>query len=359
MINFDNWLSRMAALVLAGWVAALPGLAQAQSIDPFENGWILDPSASELRVMSVKKGNIAETSRFDTLTGLIAPDGRAQVRVLLDSVDTKIDLRNVRMRFLFFETFNFPEASIDVALDSAVLTDLHNVRRKVVPVTYRLNLRDVTSEASANVAVTLISNDRVTVTSTTPIAIQLSDFNLMEGRNKLQEAANVDITPLGIVSFEFVFDRASPGTPPDPELLTVAAAAPASAALETKGTFDRDACIGRFDILSRTGNITFRTASARLSSQSFALLDNIHDIVNRCPDLRIEISGHTDSDGSNQANQQLSERRAGAVAAYLQDKGVAAARIEVVGYGESKPLVPNSNRENKARNRRIEFTVLN
>lgn len=330
--------------------------AQAQTVDPFENGWVLDAAASELRFMSVKKGNLAETSKFATLSGLITEDGTAQIRVLLDSVDTKIDLRNVRMRFLFFETFNHPEATITVKLDPAALRDLHVSRRKMVPVTYDLTLHGVSVSREAEIAVTLMSNDRVNVSATTPIALKLADFNLDGGREKLQEAANVTIVPLGIVSFDFVFDRASPGTPPSAATL---AAAPATAALETKGAFDREACVGRFEILSRTGNINFAPASARVSPDSFGLLDNLFDIVNRCPDLNIEIGGHTDSDGSEATNRRLSERRAGAVADYLRSKGIAGGRMLVVGYGEAHPIRPNDTRANKARNRRIEFTVVN
>ena len=232
---------------------SLPQAASAQTIDPFENGWVLDAESSDLRFLSVKKGNLAETSRFVTLSGLITENGQAQIRVLMDSVDTQIDLRNVRMRFLFFETFNHPEATIAVRLDPEVLRDLHQTRRKFVTLDYSLTLHGVTVENTADVAVTLMSNDRVNVSSTTPIALKLADFNLEEGREKLQEAANVVIVPLGIVSFDFVFDRASPGTPPDMAQLA-AAVVPGAAALETPGVMDREACVGRFEILSRERN---------------------------------------------------------------------------------------------------------
>lgn len=339
-------------------VASLSTFAQAQSADPFENGWTLDADASELRFMSVKKGNLAETNRFATISGLITENGKAQVRVLMDSVDTNVDLRNVRMRFLFFETFKFPETTISVQLDPDQLRDLHVTRRKMVELPYTLSLHGVTVEETAEVAVTLMSNDRVNVSATTPIAIKLADFNLETGREKLQEAANVVIVPLGIVSFDFVFDRSSPGTPPDLAQLTNVVA-PGSAALESKGNLDREACVGRFEILSRTGNIYFAAGSARLDNQSKPLLNNLYDIVNRCPDLNIEIGGHTDSDGGEAANQRLSERRAASVGAYLRSKGIPQNRMRVVGYGEEKPLVANSNASNKAKNRRIEFTVLN
>lgn len=328
----------------------------AQSADPFEHGWKLDAEASELQFLSVKKSSIAENSGFATLSGVISPDGVAEVRVQMDSVDTKIDLRNVRMRFLFFETFNYPEAVIAAQLPADSLVDLHQTRHKIIDLPYRLGLHGIEKEGVAQVAITLVDNDRVAVANTTPIAIALTDFNLEEGRAKLEEAAGVDILPFGFVSFGFVFDRAQAGTPPQLELVS---ATPGAAALETKGNLDREACEGRMEILSRTGNIYFNSGSARLTNDSIPLLENLHDIVNRCPDLTIEIGGHTDSDGSDAANRALSERRAQAVNNYLVGQGIAPARLVTVGYGESRPVVSNDTAEGKRRNRRIEFVPVN
>ncbi|MEM6658965.1 MAG: OmpA family protein [Pseudomonadota bacterium] len=341
-------------LAIAGVLMA--NLSMAQSADPFEHGWKLDAEASELQFLSVKKNSIAENSGFATISGVINPDGAAEIRVLMDSVDTKIDLRNVRMRFLFFETFNFPEAIITTQLPPQELIDLHQSRHKIIDLPYTLNLHGVTRERVAQVAITLVDNDRVAVANTTPIAIALPDFNLEEGRGKLQEAAGVDILPFGFVSFGFVFDRAKAGTPPQLEL---ASATPGAAALETKGNLDREACVGRMEILSRTGNIYFNSGSARLSNDSIPLLTNLYDIVDRCPDLRLEIGGHTDSDGSDAANRALSERRARAVNNYLVDRGIASERLITVGYGESQPVVSNDTADGKRRNRRIEFVPVN
>jgi outer membrane protein OmpA-like peptidoglycan-associated protein len=73
----------------------------------------------------------------------------------------------------------------------------------------------------------------------------------------------------------------------------------------------------------------------------------------------IEVGGHTDSDGSNASNQRLSERRAGSVTNYLVSRDISPDRVVSVGYGESRPAFPNDSRENKSRNRRIEFAVVN
>lgn len=335
---------------------ALPaGMASAQSDDPFEHGWNLDGDASELRFLSVKKSKIAETSSFATLSGRITEDGQAQVRVLLDSVDTKVDLRNVRMRFLFFETFRYPEAIITTQLSAEQVTDLHITRRKEIELPYTLTLRGLTVERKTDVAVTLIDNDRVVVSSITPIAYTLEELNLEEGRAKLEEAANVDITPVGVVSFNFVFSRAQAGTPPD---LPEAVLTPAAVALETKGVMSQEECLGRFEILSRTGNIFFASGSTRLDNKSVPLLENLHDIVSRCPSVKLEIAGHTDSIGSDAQNQSISERRAASVVAWLRDKGISRDQLVAVGYGEDRPIVANDTPENRARNRRIEFTAL-
>lgn len=110
------------------------------------------------------------------------------------------------------------------------------------------------------------------------------------------------------------------------------------------------------DVLSRAP-IRFRTASADLSEESLGLLDRLTVVTLRCSHAKIEIGGHTDSDGSPQANAELSRRRAEAVASHMVRAGIAVDRLEPVGYGETKPIAGNDSAENKAKNRRIEFVV--
>ncbi|MEM8703630.1 MAG: OmpA family protein, partial [Pseudomonadota bacterium] len=121
---------------------------------------------------------------------------------------------------------------------------------------------------------------------------------------------------------------------------------------------DDEACEGRFEILSRTDNIYFASGSARLDARSAPLLDSLVDIIVRCPDLNIEVGGHTDSDGGAAGNQRLSERRAAAVEDYIAAQNVSALRITSVGYGETRPVASNDTPDGKRRNRRIEFTVV-
>jgi OOP family OmpA-OmpF porin len=344
-----------AMLIACFAIIGLVGTAHAQA-DPFATGWTLQPEMSNLNFQSVKKQTVVETSNFATLEGSIDAGGATQVKVLLDSVDTKVDLRNVRMRFLFFETFKFPEAIITAQLDSALLADLAQVRRKQVPVMYTMDLHGVTKSFETQVSVTLLGNDLVSVSSGTPISVSVSDFNLNDGLGKLKEAASVQIIPSATVSFDFVFARnnATAQTQTAP-----AAAAPVkSVALEAEGNFDLEACKGRFEILSRTGNIYFSSGSARLEAKSEPLLNALADIVSRCPGLVVEVGGHTDSVGSDATNLRLSRSRAKSVSDFLLASGLNADTIVSKGYGENSPIATNDTKEGRWKNRRIGFKVL-
>lgn len=351
-------LKFLKTMLLAFCVALGIGqIAHAQD-NLFGAGWTLQPDASNLKFQSVKKETKVEISSFAKFSGNIDRSGATKISILLDSVDTKIDLRNVRMRFLFFETFQHPEAVITAQLDSAALVDLPIVRRKTIVLPYTIDLHGVSKSFTSDVVVTLLTDDLVSVATNVPISVAVSDFGLMPGIQKLEEAANVSIIPSATVSFDFLFARN--GSEVGPEIVEpVEEVAPASAALETAGDFDLEACVGRFEILSRTKSIYFKIGSARLETKSAPLLNALADIIDRCPSLLIEVSGHTDSVGSNALNQRLSERRAASVSNYLFAKGIKKDRIISVGYGETRPIAPNDTKRNKWLNRRIEFVVVN
>lgn len=101
--------------------------------------------------------------------------------------------------------------------------------------------------------------------------------------------------------------------------------------------------------------VNFEFDSAKLTADSTATLDEAVKILKRHSDLKVEVAGHTDSQGSEQYNQGLSERRAQAVADYLIAHGANAANITVKGYGESQPVADNNTIEGHAANRRVEL----
>jgi OmpA-OmpF porin, OOP family len=131
-------------------------------------------------------------------------------------------------------------------------------------------------------------------------------------------------------------------------LITVRAAEPQVTDNECQSLFK--------DVLAK-GPILFDRDRSEIKAESFGRLDNLVFVAKRCPDARVNISAHTDSDASVLYNNALSQRRAKAVVDYLTNSGVASGRLTASGFGESQPLVPNTTRDNKAQNRRVEFTV--
>ena len=120
---------------------------------------------------------------------------------------------------------------------------------------------------------------------------------------------------------------------------------------------DATVCQQLFTQLLGKARIRFQAGSATIDPDSTGLLDRLIETAQRCPNANIEIAGHTDADGADEFNQDLSERRAKAVADYLVKAGLAAERFSTVGYGASQPLVGNDTDQGKAQNRRIEFVV--
>lgn len=104
-------------------------------------------------------------------------------------------------------------------------------------------------------------------------------------------------------------------------------------------------------------NIFFDLGKATLKSESNAELDRLVKLMKDVPNLKIEISGHTDNTGSASINESLSQQRAEAVVTYLASKGVAANRMTAKGYGSSKPVAPNTSDEGRQQNRRTEFEI--
>lgn len=107
-----------------------------------------------------------------------------------------------------------------------------------------------------------------------------------------------------------------------------------------------------------TRAIKFDVDKADLKPESITVIKQVFAYLNANEQTHLEIGGHTDSDGSNEHNLTLSQQRADAVKAQLISMGIAANRLNAVGYGESNPLDTKSTSEAKAANRRVEFTIV-
>jgi outer membrane protein OmpA-like peptidoglycan-associated protein/Tol biopolymer transport system component len=114
----------------------------------------------------------------------------------------------------------------------------------------------------------------------------------------------------------------------------------------------------RKDVDIVLNNIFFDSGKAELRPESFAELDKLQKLLSQNNTLKVEISGHTDNVGKDTDNLSLSQKRAAAVVEYLVGKGVNAANIKAIGYGETRPILPNDTDENRQLNRRIEMKIL-
>lgn len=123
------------------------------------------------------------------------------------------------------------------------------------------------------------------------------------------------------------------------------------------GTGVSVARVGNDIILNMPGNVTFATASSDINANFYEVLNSVALVLEEYESTLVDIYGHTDSDGSAQYNQQLSEQRAQSVARYLQGQGIRGDRLLVQGLGESQPIASNGTPEGKQQNRRVEIRI--
>ena len=133
---------------------------------------------------------------------------------------------------------------------------------------------------------------------------------------------------------------------------------------ETKNGYqDEDGCPDEVPVAVQkfTGTIkgiNFEVNSAKITKGSFKTLDAAAKVLQDYPSVRMEIQGHTDDTGDHDYNVKLSQERAQSVKDYLVAKGVAEDRLKAQGYGPDKPLDPAKNKAARAKNRRVEFQIL-
>jgi outer membrane protein OmpA-like peptidoglycan-associated protein len=115
--------------------------------------------------------------------------------------------------------------------------------------------------------------------------------------------------------------------------------------------------IGDNITLNMPGNITFKSDSAEVDPSFYQVLNSVDLILKKYDKTVIEVAGHTDSTGAADYNQKLSERRANAVAQYLESQGLATNRVVTIGAGETHPVADNATPAGRQANRRVELTL--
>lgn len=127
---------------------------------------------------------------------------------------------------------------------------------------------------------------------------------------------------------------------------------------ELRGTGVSVTRIGDNITLNMPGNVTFATDSSDLRPAFFDVLNSVSTVLTEFDQTVVEVAGHTDSSGSESYNQNLSERRAGTVAQYLQTQGIVGQRLITIGMGELQPFADNGSDSGKQANRRVEITMV-
>lgn len=199
------YLAILAATALS--LSACSGApAEAPSVTGSE--WSVDSEASELSYVSIKQGEIAEANTFESVTGTITAEGAASIEIDLSSVSTGVDIRDERMRDIFFEVTNNPKATVTANIDPAQFEALGIGDSIGTELDGTLSLAGIDAPFQAEVSVTRAGPNRVIAVSDKPVIIDAGRFELTDGLGKLQELAGLDaITPAVPVSFSLTFER--------------------------------------------------------------------------------------------------------------------------------------------------------
>lgn len=116
--------------------------------------------------------------------------------------------------------------------------------------------------------------------------------------------------------------------------------------------------VGDEIVLNMPGNLTFDTDSSAIKPAFYGVLNSVGLVVKEYEKTIIEVTGHTDSTGSAEYNQTLSEQRAGSVGSYIQGQGIMAQRVLTQGFGQNMPIADNGTAAGREQNRRVELRLV-
>ncbi|MFT4045844.1 MAG: OmpA family protein [Solimonas sp.] len=190
------------------------------------------------------------------------------------------------------------------------------------------------------------------------------NYRYLKGRRGEFDGASTDVSTTYVLTLRYVF-AAPVAAPPEPAPEVVPPAEepapappppPPACRQPTPGEpLSLDGCKAGDTLVLHGVNFEFN--QSRLTLNAKTLLDQVVDELNRHPDIKVEVGGHTDAKGSDAYNDRLSAQRADAVKAYLTAQGIAAERLTTHGYGESVPVADNTTEDGRAQNRRVELKI--
>jgi polyisoprenoid-binding protein YceI len=174
-----------------------------------DSAWTLDPAASRLGYVSIKAGEVAENNRFDRLSGSVADDGTARLAIDLASVGTGAELRDERMREVFFDVAANPAATVTAKLDPAAFAGLAVGQSVTRSLKASVTIKGASADVETAVLVTRVAENRVLVVPNAPVIVTTDMFGLTDELGELRALAELpSISPAVPVTFTLVFTRA-------------------------------------------------------------------------------------------------------------------------------------------------------
>lgn len=170
--------------------------------------WTLDPEKSQLSYASIKKGSIGENNHFQKLDGRITDAGEITLLIDLASVETWIDIRNSRMKEFFFQTIDFPAATLSGQIDMTKFNDLKIGGQQTFDLSFKFDLHGQSQTIEAELVILRLTETTVVVLPSEFIFLDAEQFNLLAGLKKLQELAKLpSISSVVPINFHLTFTK--------------------------------------------------------------------------------------------------------------------------------------------------------
>ena len=168
--------------------------------------WVVDNQSSQLNFISIKKGNIAESHQFDEVQGHLDSQGKFVLNINLASVNTHNIVRDERMAKYLFNVDKFSTAKLTADIDLSLLDAIAEGASTVIDIDANLNLHGEVQPIKLNIIVTRLVGAKLSVVSAQPVILNIDDYSLASGVNKLMELAKLpSISHAVPVSFYLIF----------------------------------------------------------------------------------------------------------------------------------------------------------
>lgn len=188
------------------WIAKFGLMALALLSLSAQADWRLDGESSRLSFVSSKAAKISEVGRFLTLHGQVDEQGRARLKIDLDSISSGISLRDERLRKELFETTRFPLAKAQASIDLSSLLRLAPGAQQELNESLQVELHGKTAHYRVELLVTRLDEKRFQVVTLAPLLLDSDDFDLQAGLAALRKLANLSsINPTVPVSAVLIF----------------------------------------------------------------------------------------------------------------------------------------------------------